>query len=171
VSCVEAGAVESREFGPDALDFWIGDWTVSWPDGAGTNSIRRILDNAVIEEVFECHSGNEALYGRSHSVLDQADGRWKQTWVDSSGAYLDFVAVAVDAGISFQRSAVVDGRDVLQRMVWLDVRADGFRWEWQRSADDGATWTVSWGLDYQRVAQPDQPLSGAPDRRPPETGA
>jgi hypothetical protein len=144
--------MDNRELGPDALDFWLGDWTVSWPDGRGTNSIRRILDDNVIEEVFECHTGNDALYGRSHSVLDQVDGRWKQTWVDSSGAYLDFVAVVVDGRISFQRSGRLDGRDVLQRMVWLDVGDDSFRWEWQRSADQGGTWEVSWALDYRRDA-------------------
>ena len=137
--------------GPDALDFWIGNWTVSWPGGTGTNRIRRILDDQVIEEVFECHSDDGALYGRSHSVLDATDGRWKQTWVDSSGGYLDFVGVLADGRISFQREAVVDGRDVLQRMVWLDVTADGFRWEWQRSTDAGATWEVSWPLDYRRA--------------------
>ena len=141
----------SAELGPDALDFWIGDWTVSWPGGTGTNQIRRILEDRVIEEVFECHGEDGSLYGRSHSVLDSADGRWKQTWVDSSGAYLDFVGIVVDGRISFQRRAL-DSRNVLQRMVWLDVHDDHFRWEWQRSVDDGVTWEVSWPLQYQRVA-------------------
>ena len=139
--------------GPDALDFWIGDWMVSWPGGTGTNRIRRILDDQVIEETFECHDSDGSLFGRSHSVLDQADGRWKQTWVDSSGAYLDFTAVLVDGHISFQRSTA-DGQHALQRMVWLDVRDDGFRWEWQRSADQGVTWQVMWPLTYRRVTRP-----------------
>jgi len=140
------------ELGADALDFWIGDWTVSWPGGTGTNQIRRILNDRVVEEVFECHGEDGSLYGRSHSVIDAADGRWKQTWVDSSGAYLDFVGIPVDGRISFQRSALENDHDVLQRMVWLDVRGDSFRWEWQRSVDGGVTWTVSWPLTYQRVA-------------------
>lgn len=141
----------ATELGPDALDFWIGSWTVSWPDGTGTNTIRRALDDAVIEENFECRDDDGALHGRSFSVLDRADGRWKQTWVDSSGAYLDFVGVLVDGRISFQRSAVIDGRDALQRMVWLDVHLDSFRWEWQRSFNGGATWEAVWPLDYRRV--------------------
>ena len=29
----------------------------------------------------------------------------------------------------------VDGVAVVQRMVWLDVTADAFRWQWQRSRD------------------------------------
>lgn len=138
--------------GADALDFWIGTWHVSWPDGSGTNTVRRVLDGKVVEEVFECSDSTGSLSGRSHSVLDVADGCWKQTWVDSTGAYLDFVGVAVDGRISFQRATVLDGRDALQRMVWLDVRPDGFRWEWQRSLDGGTTWEVTWPLDYTRAA-------------------
>jgi hypothetical protein len=137
------------ELGPEALDFWIGDWAVSWPGGTGTNRIRRILADRVIEEVFGCHSEDGSLYGRSHSVLDAADGRWKQTWVDSSGAYLDLIGSLVDGRISFHRCAP-DGHS-LQRMVWLDVRDDAFRWEWQRSTDQGVTWAVSWPLDYRRM--------------------
>jgi hypothetical protein len=137
--------------GPDALDFWIGAWTVSWPGGAGTNQIRRILDDRVIEEIFECQGADEALSGRSYSVLDAQDGRWKQTWVDSSGAYLDFVGVAADGRISFQRPASAETPEVLQRMVWLDVSADAFRWEWQRTEDGGRTWQVAWPLDYRRA--------------------
>ncbi len=37
--------------GPDALDFWLGTWDVTWAGGGhGTNTIRRILDDRVIEE-------------------------------------------------------------------------------------------------------------------------
>src|SRR5687767_163727 len=39
--------------GPDALDFWLGTWRLSWAGGGlGTNTIRRILDDRVIEETF-----------------------------------------------------------------------------------------------------------------------
>ena len=143
--------METRaQLGPDALDFWIGDWTVSWPGGTGTNRIHRILGGAVVEEVFECHGPGDSLYGRSFSVLDAADGQWKQTWVDSSGAYLDFVGVLVDGRIGFQRSISGD-HGVLQRMVWLDVREDSLRWEWQRSTDHGENWQVAWALTYRRL--------------------
>ncbi len=142
---------ESDPLGTNALDFWIGRWAVSWPGGHGTNTISWILDGRVVEEVFECHGDEGSLYGRSHSVLDSADGRWRQTWVDSSGAYLDFTGVEVDGRISFQRAVTVEGQPRLQRMVWLDVTPDGFRWEWQRSTDAGATWEVQWPLDYRRA--------------------
>lgn len=139
--------------GADALDFWIGEWTVSWPGGHGTNVVRRVLEGRVIEEVFESHGDDgQGLYGRSLSVRDSADDRWRQTWVDSTGSYLDFEAVEVDGRICFQRGAEVGGIAVVQRMVWLDVTPDGFRWEWQHSRDGGATWQVTWPLDYRRTS-------------------
>lgn len=138
--------------GPHALDFWLGSWVVSWAGGGrGTNTIRRILDDRAIEESFDAGDAESSLKGRSLSVHDAADGRWRQTWVDSTGAYLDFIGVEVDGRIAFQRDAVIDGVAIAQRMVWLDVAAGSLRWQWQRSHDDGATWDVVWEIDYRRA--------------------
>jgi hypothetical protein len=138
--------------GPDALDFWLGVWDVSWTGGGeGTNTVRRILADQVIEESFHGRDVDSELMGRSVSVLVASDGLWRQTWVDSDGAYLAFVGVEVDGRITFQREAVVDGVPVVQRMVWLDVTPDAMRWQWQRSVDGGATWTVVWEIRYRRA--------------------
>ena len=138
--------------GADALDFWLGSWVVSWAGGGhGTNTIRRILDERAIEESFDGRDADSSLKGRSLSVRDAADGRWRQTWVDSTGAYLDLVGVEVDGRIAFQRDAVIDGVAVTQRMIWLDVTADSLRWQWQRSRDGGASWEVVWEIDYRRA--------------------
>ena len=35
---------ENDPLGPDALDFWLGTWNVTWTGGGhGTNTIRRVL--------------------------------------------------------------------------------------------------------------------------------
>lgn len=138
--------------GADALDFWLGSWTVSWAGGGhGTNTIRRILDDRVIEESFDGTDAESSLKGRSLSVRDAADGRWRQTWVDSTGAHLDFVGVDVDGRIGFQRQSILGGVAVLQRMVWLDVTTDAVRWQWQRSRDGGESWELVWEIDYRRA--------------------
>ena len=146
-------AVPSDPLGADALDFWLGSWGLTWDGGGhGTNAIRRVLDDRVIEESFDGGDADSVLRGRSLSVRDAADGRWRQTWVDSTGAYLDFAGVEVDGRISFQRRATVRGVDLVQRMVWLDVTPDALRWEWQRSLDAGATWEIVWAIHYRRTA-------------------
>lgn len=137
--------------GPDALDFWLGTWELAWEGGGhGSNTIGRILDERVIEESFDGRDADSALLGRSLSVLDGRDGRWRQTWVDSTGTYIDLVGVEVDGRIAFQRETVIDGIPVVQRMVWLDVTADAMRWQWQRSSDGGTTWEISWEIEYHR---------------------
>jgi hypothetical protein len=81
----------------------------------------------------------------------EGDSRpWRQTWVDSSGSYLDLVGVPVDGRISFERTAEMSGSPVIQRMVWLNVEQDGLRWEWQRSADGRQTWETVWAIEYRR---------------------
>jgi len=39
---VDVSTPHADVLGPDALDFWLGEWTVSWPGGHGTNTIRRL---------------------------------------------------------------------------------------------------------------------------------
>ena len=139
-------------FGPADLDFWIGVWDLSWPGGGrGTNRLGRILDDRVILEEFEGSDMESTLSGMSLSVYDEADRVWRQTWVDSTGSYLDLVGeAAVDGRLAFARTRLEGGIAVRYRMVWLDVTPDAFRWEWQRSVDGGLSWEVRWAIRYAR---------------------
>jgi len=138
--------------GPEGLDFWLGEWALSWGDaGHGTNRIERTVGGRVIQETFEGHGREDTLHGFSVSIREGEAGPWRQTWVDSSGSYLDLLGVDVDGRISFQRRAVEDGVEVTWRMVWLDVTSTSLRWEWQRSTDGGATWATAWAIDYRRL--------------------
>lgn len=143
---------EPGALGPEALDFWLGDWELAWAGGGhGTNTIVRGVGGRVIVETFHGDDADgTSLDGLSVSVFEGDAGPWRQTWVDSNGTYLDLVGVEVDGRISFGRTFVEGGQTVLQRMVWLDVTADALRWEWQRSDDGGTTWSTRWAIDYRR---------------------
>ncbi len=138
------------------LEFWVGEWDLTWPGNKagetahGTNSIRRILDGCIVEESF---SGGDAipLRGRSVSIFDVRAGKWKQTWVDNQGAYLDFVGEFKDGQMVLGREATrPDGTKVLQRMVFKNITPDEFDWTWEASKDNGKTWTVVWPIHYKR---------------------
>jgi hypothetical protein len=66
------------------LEFWVGEWDLTWPGNNsgetahGTNSIRRILDDCIVQENF---SGRDAMTmrGQSVSIFDVRAGKWKQT--------------------------------------------------------------------------------------------
>ena len=134
------------------LDFWLGDWDASWDGGRGTNRLARILGGRVIHEQFAetPTPGEPALHGESWSVFDVERRLWRQTWVDDQGSYLDLVGEVVDGCFAFVRAAPERGPQVRQRMVFRDVTADGFRWTWEASPDDGATWAVRWEIAYRR---------------------
>ena len=138
----------------EQFDFWLGDWSCEWTDQAGnvqtgTNKVEKILGSCVIKENFD---GTPAinLIGKSYSVFDARDKMWKQTWVDNSGGYLDFTGGFENGSMILSRTAKVGGKEFMQRMVWYDISADNFMWNWERSADNGKTWQVQWKLHYKR---------------------
>jgi len=144
-------ASEQRQF-----DFWMGEWEAYWPGNKesetqqGSNSIRRVLDGCVVEENF---SGGHDIHlrGKSFSTFDTRAGKWKQTWVDNEGSYLDFIGEFKDGQMILARAAArPDGTKVLQRMVYKNIGADQFDWSWENSKDGGKTWQVQWPIHYKR---------------------
>src|SRR5687767_3406701 len=97
---------EAAVFDGTELDFWLGDWEARWgAAGRGTNSLRRILADRVIEEDFRGTGTGGSLHGRSWSVFDPERGVWRQTWVDDQGGYIELVGERVDGCFAFGRSA------------------------------------------------------------------
>lgn len=142
--------VEARQF-----DFWLGEWDVTWEGGAGTNSVTRILDDAVIQERFTgfpASPGEQPLLGLSLSVYDAGLGKWRQTWVDNTGAYMDFVGGYADGKLTLATERMVDGRPIISRMVFYNIAADALDWDWERSGDCGQSWRLLWRIHYQRRA-------------------
>jgi hypothetical protein len=138
---------EARQF-----DFWIGDWGYTSNRGTGINNIRSVLGGCVIYESFNQVAGEEGdpLSGWSVSVFDAPAGKWKQTWVDNSGGYLDFVGEFKDGKMVLSREAEAAGKKFLQRMVWHNITRGAFDWNWERSEDGGKSWTALWEIHYFR---------------------
>jgi hypothetical protein len=138
------------------LDFWVGDWDLTWPGekqgeiARGSNSIKRIMNGCVVQENF---SGGDSmpLRGMSISLFDTTTGKWKQTWVDNEGAYLDFVGEFKDGQMILGReTSRPDGTRILQRMVFKNIEQNELDWSWEASKDGGKTWTVQWPIHYKR---------------------
>lgn len=145
------------------MDFWLGEWDLSWPAeqsggkegeiARGTNQISKILNDCVVEEQFATADGS--FLGRSHSVLDAKRGLWRQTWVDSAGGYL--VLKGGVLGVDFELRtdpAERNGKMVINRMVFSEIRPGSLEWAWQASTDQGETWIDLWNISYRRrIAQ------------------
>lgn len=137
----------------DQFDFWLGTWRGTWErdgdQGSATNTITKEHGGNVVVERFVVESP-EPFNGFSVSVADEREGCWKQTWVDDSGAYLDFRGGFDGEEMALTRQLLVEGLPVTQRMVWRAIEHDRFDWLWQR-ARSGSEWETLWAIAYERT--------------------
>ena len=141
----------------DLYDFWLGDWNVTWAKadgsvGKGRNHVAPVLDGNVIEEQFEMDPAEapQQLKGRSLSVRDPA-GLWHQAWADNQGGFFALTGSADGDKRLFSTALTVVGKETKgQRMVFHDIGADAFTWDWEGTTDGGKTWKLLWRLDYKR---------------------
>lgn len=131
-----------------AFDFWLGEWDCGFEGGHAINTISREFNDHVIVERFAVDAPQH-WNGTSVSVFDSAPGLWRQTWVDDSGNYWNFVGTTVDGDPSFATADRVDAEAVFKRMVFSDITPDSFGWRWESSPDND-TWTTNWEIGYSR---------------------
>jgi len=134
---------------PTDFDFWIGAWDCAWEGGSGRNTITREYGDHVLVERFEAYAPS-AFHGTSLTVFSAELDRWQQTWVDDQGSYWHFVGGPEGSEVVLATVERENGRDIGKRMVFSDVEPNGFNWRWERSEDDGATWTQAWAIRYSR---------------------
>jgi hypothetical protein len=138
-----------------ALDFWIGDWTVTAGGRrAGTDRVERASKGAGVIERWTDADGSE---GTSLFSFDPYACTWHQLWITDMPAQVgglkhkDLVALAAGASVRFQgaypgRRAVT----VLDRTT-LTKLADGtVRQLIEISVDGGAVWQSAFDAIYSR---------------------
>jgi len=143
------------------LDFWIGDWDLvirvrrgpeadTWLQARGTQHIEPILGGCAISETFSADGPGDPWAGRSYSMWVPALGKWRQTWVDDQGEYLAFTG-GVEHGVMtlVGEPRHKNGRTLRMRMVFLDVKPDSLRWEWQRDTGH-SRWRPMMVIEYRR---------------------
>ena len=133
------------------FDFLLGEWDCSWEGGqTGTDTVYLDLDDKVVVQSFDARPSLD-YQGVSHSVYDRAAGRWKQTWVDTDGNYLDFVGGFEHGIMELRREAPFDGGTATFRLRFSDIERDALRRDYERSDDGGETWETLWSIAYSRV--------------------
>lgn len=142
------------------FDFWVGEWDLSWPagqggpgedqPGKGTNSVKKILGDCVVQENFA--KSATSYKGMSVSAYKPKLGAWQQTWVDTDGNYLLFTGHFKDGVMELHspKRKMPDGKILSFRMIFKNISADSFDWSYQASKDDEKTWKDNWNIHYQR---------------------
>jgi hypothetical protein len=149
---------QNMELNNKTFDFWVGQWKAEWKQadgsiGTGTNTITKVLDDAVIEENFEITGGAQAGFkGKSLSVFNPNTRTWHQAWVDNQNSYLNFIGeVDGDRKIFHTIPVEKDGKISTQRMVFYNIQEDSFTWDWEGTKDGGKNWTLLWRIHYTRI--------------------
>ncbi|WP_190810279.1 hypothetical protein [Flagellimonas sp. S3867] len=145
-------------FPETAFDFWVGKWEVTWDEGdgkqgKGVNRIAKILDEIVIHEDFRVLAGqNKGFKGTSISVYQSHLSRWKQAWADNQGGYYDFLGEIDGTDRIFKtKPTTINGKNVISRMVFKNIKRDSFTWDWESTYDDGKSWKLLWRVNYKRI--------------------
>jgi hypothetical protein len=137
--------------GYGGLNFWVGKWKVSDPDGneLGTSKIELGLDGC---EVTETWAAGAKFGGRNVHAYSAEDKRWHQLNVDNHGHVHAFEGTGSDRGLEYSgvgKNAA--GGDVLNRMDIVKEEGNRVRVWWRKSADSGKTWTTAYQAIYSRM--------------------
>lgn len=133
--------------GPNAFDFWLGDWDCVTEAGPATNRITREYEGRVIVEKFSVLSP-KSWSGMSVSTYSEHSG-WRQTWVDQDANHWNFIGTEVDGNPSFATVGRVDADQTFKRMVFSEIEDDSLFWLWETS-EDGETWSKRMTAAYTR---------------------
>jgi hypothetical protein len=131
-----------------ALDFWVGEWDLTWKGGGGANHITKSYEGCVIEEHFDGQP-SQHLQGHSISLYDIKSSQWRQMWVDNEGEIYDLAGGPQADGTFALTELHAQAKEPRYRMVFENIKPDSFDWHWQ-DLKDGKTWTDSWVIHYAR---------------------
>jgi hypothetical protein len=138
---------EHRQF-----DFWVGRWDV-YP--RGTN---QLIAHSLIENLYggcairENWMPLKGTGGGSLNSYDPAKKQWRQTWVDSANAHVDFSG-GLQNGVMVITGHWGSGPASLTRMSYSREADGAVRQFGETSADEGKTWKPSFDFLY-RPAKP-----------------
>jgi hypothetical protein len=135
------------------FDFWVGLWDVTGPSGtfAGTNRIELVDGGCALYESWSSAGGGYT--GRSLNSVG-SDGRWHQSWIDSSGGRLELVGDFVDGRMVLEgetKATTPNGPPVKNRITWTPRPDGSVRQLWETSSDGGKSYTVAFDGLYHPV--------------------
>ena len=118
----------------------------------GTVTVRKVWDGRAQLEEIEADGPNGHWEGLSLFLYSPEAHQWSQTFINSAtGAFSGgLVGVFKDGRGELFASDTLNGRSILIRGVWSDVRPDAHRYEESYSDDGGKTWASAFIANLTR---------------------
>lgn len=136
---------ESRQF-----DFWLGDWTVTYPGapGGSASKVYLSLDKCLLVESWDGGKGHK---GENMFAYSSDDKSWHGMFADNQGRVHVFEGKVVSGTAEFHGpSRGPNGEAILNRIRVVRVSAQKVEQTWEKSTDNGATWATEFRGEYTR---------------------
>jgi hypothetical protein len=131
------------------LDYWLGEWSVASPGmaGKGQSNVHLSLDQCMMVESWGSDTSDHR--GENSFAYNSEDKAWYGLFVDNHGrvhsmkgnvtpGYAEFVGPARDD----------NGKAILKKVKVVRQNADAVEQVWERSVDNGASWTTDFKMEY-----------------------
>jgi hypothetical protein len=149
------GAVEESSCAANpasrALDFWLGEWTIAAPSGSpnATSRVALELDKCLVVERW---NGGRGHIGENFFGYSADDKIWHGLFADNQGRVHVFLRgeVTSSSAAFTGPSRGPNGKAVLNRVTVRPVSTNQVEQIWQKSSDDGKTWTTAFRGEYTR---------------------
>jgi hypothetical protein len=136
---------ESRQF-----DFWLGDWAISNPNGSGEAASRvyLALGQYLLVESWDDGRGHQ---GENLFAYSADDKSWHGMFADNQGRVHEFTG-KVTSGLAefYGPSSGPKGEVVLNRIRVVRIASDKVEQSWEKSEDNGTSWTAVFKGEYSR---------------------
>jgi hypothetical protein len=143
-----SASTESRQF-----DYWLGDWTITYPGapGGSTSTVRLELDKCMVVERWD---GGKGHSGENLFAYSADDKKWHGMFADNQGrAHVFEGKVAGGVAEFYGPSRGPNGEAVLNRIRIIRISGDKVEQSWEKSTDNGGTWTTGFRGEYSRKNQ------------------
>jgi hypothetical protein len=159
-------AAELRD-GAHDFDFEFGNWkthvrrlqhpltgSTTWVEYDGTTVVRKVWDGKANLAELDADGPGGHLEVLSLRLYDPTAHQWSLNTSNSRVGTMSVPTIGefyADGHGEFYDTEPINGRSVLVRNVWSDIKSDSCKFEQSFSTDGGKTWEVNWIATDTRV--------------------
>jgi uncharacterized protein DUF1579 len=153
--------------GAHDFDFNIGTWrthiktlqhplsgSATWEEMTGTVTVRKIWGGKASMEEIEADGKDGHFEGMTLFLYNPQSHQWSQSFADSSNGTIEESSVGEfkDGRGELISQEPYNGRTVLVRTVWSDIKPNSHHFEQSFSDDNGKTWQPNFEASLTRIS-------------------